>query len=109
MAIHFLKKSLYFLASLYYLESKVFIATARDNPTALSGEGLDQLEQLWIRTLSTSRTPTTTWMGVTDGKGFVLDLGSMLTLNKIEIGNYKNVKSPKDDLIFSHSPGSFLG
>ena len=91
MAINILTKCLYFLASLNYLESKVFIATARDNPTALSGEGLDRMEQLWIWTLHPAApTPThpTMWTGNTDGKGFVLDLGEMLTLNKIEMGNY---------------------
>ena len=90
MAFHILTKCLYFLASLNYLESKVFIATASDNPTALSGEGLDRMEQLWIWTLHpASSTPThpTMWMGNTDGKGFVLDLGKILPLNKIEIGN----------------------
>ena len=98
MAIHIWTKCLYFLASLNYLESRVFIATARDNPTALSGEGLDRMEQLWIWTLYPA-TPTgfhpTMWMGNTDGKGFVLDLGEMLTLNKIEIGNYLMINLQK--------------
>ena len=88
-AFNFLTKSLYFLSSLNYLESKVFIVTASDNPTALSGESLDRMEQLWIWTLHpTTPTPLhpTMWMGHTEGKGFVLDLGGMLAINKIEMG-----------------------
>ena len=112
-SVHFFIKCLYFLASLNYLESKVFIATASGNPTALSGESLDRMEQLWIWTLHpTTPTPLhpTMWMGNTEGKGFVLDLGAMLAINKIEIGNI-NVKSMHDDrpLIISYSPGSILG
>merc|ERR1711862_192827 len=46
------------------------------------------MEQLWIWTLHPD-TPTplhlTMWMGHTEGKGFVLDLGAMLAINKIEI------------------------
>ena len=83
-------KYLYFLATLNYLESKVFIAsTPSDNPITMNGDP-ERMPELWIRTLY-PKTPTplhpTMWMCGGECDGFILNLGGRIPINTLELGN----------------------